>query len=149
MAWRWAALGIAGTIGLYLAVRLPLDGPQLISGDHPHIAAVLWATAIFLVLLRVVRGRLWAPVRFVGDVSYGIYLFHIPVMWLVLPVISPGGRLFTLGMAVTVALVFLAAWASYRFVETPIRRGVRRRLEGHIDRSSRGPMPTPVPGVGG
>lgn len=132
VAWPVAAVGVAASILLYVGLRLPLDGAELLTGEHPRIAAVLWATLIFVLLLRAVRGPLWKPVRFVGDVSYGIYLFHIPIMWLVLPVISPGGRLFTLGIATTVGLVLLAAWASYRFVETPIRRDVRRRL-------SRGP----------
>jgi len=122
----WAFAGIAGCLVLYAWTQWPEAGMEVVSGPHPRMAAALWATAIFLVLLRFVRGTPWRPVQFVADVSYGIYLFHIPVMWLVLPVISPGGQLFTLGIIVTVGLVMLAAGTSYRFVETPIRRAVRR-----------------------
>jgi peptidoglycan/LPS O-acetylase OafA/YrhL len=125
----WATVGIVGCLVLYAWTVWPEAGMEVLTGAHPRIAAVLWATVIFVGLLRFVRGMPWRPIRFVADVSYGIYLFHIPAMWLVLPVISPGGRLFTLGIAATVGLVMLAAWASYRFVETPIRRAVRRFIE--------------------
>jgi peptidoglycan/LPS O-acetylase OafA/YrhL len=137
----WAAAGIAGCLALYAWSLWPEAGMDVVSGSHPRIAAALWATGIFMILLRFVRGTPWKPVRFVADVSYGIYLFHIPVMWLVLPIISPGGRLFTLGIIVTVSLVMIVAGASYRFVETPIRRAVRRLVDAG-DRG--GAAPTPV-----
>lgn len=128
VSWAWAAGGILACIGLYAFTRWPYDGIEEFSGAHPRIAAVLWATLILIVLLRFVRTTPWRPIGFVADVSYGIYLFHIPVMWLLLPLISPGGRLFTLGLLVTVTTVLLVSWASYRYIETPIRRAVRRRL---------------------
>jgi peptidoglycan/LPS O-acetylase OafA/YrhL len=123
--------GVAGAVaclGLYAFTRWKFDGLDVVSGAHPRLAAALWATLIFCVLLRFVQSKPWRPVMFIADISYGIYLFHIPIMWLVLPIVSPGGRLFTLGLAITVALVIAVSWASYRFVETPIRRAVRRRL---------------------
>jgi exopolysaccharide production protein ExoZ len=128
LARSWGMVGIVTCMALYAIVRWPYDGAELIAGLHPRLAAVIWATAILAILLGFVHGKLWRPVAFIADVSYGIYLFHIPAMWLVLPVVSPGGRWFTLGLAMTVALVLAAAWLSYRFVETPIRRAVRRRL---------------------
>jgi peptidoglycan/LPS O-acetylase OafA/YrhL len=130
VSWALAGWGMLGCLGVYAFTRWPYDGMDVISGPYPRIAAVLWATLILVLLLRFVRGVPWRPVGFVADVSYGIYLFHIPVMWLVLPVISPGGRLFTLGLLVTVTIVLLVSWASYRFIETPIRRAVRRRVDG-------------------
>lgn len=126
----WAATaGALSALLLYVAARWPFDGVEVIRGAHPRVLSVLWASTIFCLLLRFLNGRLWRPVQFIGDVSYGLYLFHIPVMWLVMPVISPGGRWFTLGIVLTASLTTLLAWVSYRFVETPVRHMVRKRLD--------------------
>lgn len=63
-----------------------------------------------------------APVRWVGERSYGIYLWH----WPILLVTRPGQDLPWEGWWVDVArlaLVLLVAEASYRFVEVPVRQG--------------------------
>lgn len=63
----------------------------------------------------------WRPLVWIGRLSYGIYLYHWPIfLW-----VDEGATglssvpLFALRMAITVPL----AWASLRFVETPIREG--------------------------
>ena len=123
-----ATVGITATFLLYVGARWRFDGSELLRGGHPRALSVLWATGIFYLLLRLVKSGPWRPVAFVGDISYGLYLFHIPVMWLVLPVVSPGGRWFLLGLTLAVGLTVSLAWASYRIVETPVRRLVRRYL---------------------
>ncbi len=67
---------------------------------------------------------LLAPLRmreltYLGEISYGMYLYHIPVYWLV------GGYRVHMGepwtMWVTkIALTFLVATLSYRYIEQPI-----------------------------
>ena len=137
--------GMAACVALYAVVRAPYDGVELLGGAHPRLAAVLWATLILVLLLRFVRGGLWRPIDFIADISYGIYLFHIPVMWAVLPFVSPGGRLFPVGHGLTLALVITLAWASNRFIETPIRVAVRRYLS-HRRATAAGPGVLPVAG---
>lgn len=69
-----------------------------------------------------------APMRWIGRLSYGIYLIHWPVFLWLTPTRTDLGAwpLFVLRMAVTLVL----AMASNRLVEDPIRR--RRRLTGPI-----------------
>jgi peptidoglycan/LPS O-acetylase OafA/YrhL len=68
----------------------------------------------------------WAPLRWLGRVSYGVYLFHWPVfLWLDASATGlTGAPLFALRVAVVLGLAEL----SYRFIEQPIRSG--RRLAG-------------------
>jgi peptidoglycan/LPS O-acetylase OafA/YrhL len=82
--------------------------------------------SVILIVAAIVPGPIrWLlsvePLRQLGLISYGVYLFHWPIfLWL-----SPertglaAGPLFVLRVTVTLA----AAVASYRLVEQPVRRG--------------------------
>lgn len=66
----------------------------------------------------------WRPMVAIGRMSYGLYLWHSPVGWFTdarhydwVPVMSRPVQ-----FVVRVALTFLIAWLSYRFVETPLLR---------------------------
>lgn len=61
-----------------------------------------------------------APLRWLGLRSYGVYLWHWPVLLALRYEVGLGGwELFAAGAALSAAL----AEVSYRWVETPIRRG--------------------------
>ncbi len=69
----------------------------------------------------VARLLSWSPLRWVGRVSYGAYLYHWP-LFLVLDEARTGcgpGALFMLRVAATLGLAGL----SYTWVEEPLRRG--------------------------
>jgi peptidoglycan/LPS O-acetylase OafA/YrhL len=76
------------------------------------------------------------PLRWIGQRSYGIYLWHWPVMALTRPDIDltwPLWLLFSLQVALTLAL----AAASYRWIERPIRqRTAQQALSGFLDRQA-------------
>lgn len=81
---------------------------------------------------RSVRALELAPVRFVGLISYSLYLWHWPLLSL-----YRATHLEAPGVAVSLVLCAAAgvlAWLSYRFIETPARRGFRtlsaRRVVG-------------------
>jgi peptidoglycan/LPS O-acetylase OafA/YrhL len=69
-----------------------------------------------------------APLRWLGERSYGIYLWH----WPVIELMRPGVDISWTGPGVVVAqavIVLTAAELSYRYVEQPIRTGsLQRRL---------------------
>src|SRR5438094_695855 len=67
------------------------------------------------------------PLRWLGERSYGIYLWH----WPVIELMRPGVDISWTGPGVVVAqaaIVLTAAELSYRFVEQPIRTGSLQRL---------------------
>ena len=64
----------------------------------------------------------WAPLRYIGTRSYGLYLYHWPIFVVTRPDIDvPFGPVPT--FALQLVLTFLVAEASYRYLEIPIRRG--------------------------
>jgi peptidoglycan/LPS O-acetylase OafA/YrhL len=138
---RWIYLGFSGLLTrvqsaiacilvmlAYTASQYNFIGVDAFSGTYPRFLSASWAVLIFLGLLRFVRRSLWRPVAFVADISYGLYLFHIPVMWLVLPIVSPHGSNLTAGFLVTAGVLVGVAWLVERSVERPIRRFARRQL---------------------
>jgi peptidoglycan/LPS O-acetylase OafA/YrhL len=70
----------------------------------------------------------WRPFRYVGDISYSLYLWHYP--WLMLPlqrvhpIFSPWARVGEVAGATACAV------ASYHFLENPIRRSRRLNRDG-------------------
>ena len=142
-----AALATARPAGLRAAGRLGRAGLQLagltgvivvlwcignVDGQSPGLydgGFLLLAVAVAAILASVsavpqgalAKGLSWSPLRAVGTISYGLYLWHWPVMAVLTRAQTglSGLALFTLRLAVTVALATL----SYLLVERPIRTG--------------------------
>jgi lysophospholipase L1-like esterase len=67
----------------------------------------------------------WSPLRWVGVRSYGIYLWHWPIIVLTSP--AEGGVSPTTA-ALQVAATLAVAALSWRYIEEPVRRGALARL---------------------
>src|SRR5690348_8973152 len=132
LARRIEAAGLAGLVVLAWAAGH-------FSGSDPAVypaglllaalaAAALVAAAAGQGLIAAVTG--WRPLRWVGVRSYGIYLWHWPVIALGTALAAPGAVspwLWPVEIAVTIAL----AAASWRYVETPILRDGLRATVRH------------------
>jgi peptidoglycan/LPS O-acetylase OafA/YrhL len=133
----WSALpllldivGLAALAALILfCLHLGEFEPLLYRGG---LVAVALATVLLIAV--AVHPRSWvvsrflgsAPMRWIGVRSYGIYLWHWPVFMVTRPELDvplDGVPLLTLRLSITIVLADL----SYRFVETPIRRGALGR----------------------
>ncbi len=91
------------------------------------LLAAVAAAAVLVVVARPDPGRAarvltFAPVRWIGTISYGLYLWHWPVYVALTPTRTglDGNALLGFRLAVTTALAAM----SYYAVEQPIRRGV-------------------------
>lgn len=127
---RDAGIGSACLLVVGCAV---LGGPPRWMFDGGFVAvAILTAVLIASVCLSnrgfVARFLCWKPVRWVGTVSYGLYLWHWPV-FVVLTQQSTGWPGWTVDM-VRVALTVGIATVSFYVVEQPIRRMHRLPLRG-------------------
>ena len=78
---------------------------------------------------RPVRALEWAPLRWVGQRSYGAYLYHFPIVVLLTDSL-PWPWVGSFGVAVVATLACAAI--SYRWVEAPIRRWVGARTSPSI-----------------
>ena len=78
------------------------------------------------------------PLRFTGRISYGIYLYHLPIYYLLLNY-APGRSHYFYG-AVVFAASLLAAACSWKLLESPIIHGIAPG-GALLARLSRGPKP--------
>ncbi len=159
---RWTgATSILGVI--YLAYLVSCRRPEDPLYYHGLFTVVALMAVIFLARLLSAPARFAcrilesAPLVGTGRISYSLYLFHMPILHLVMPVGlflgSALGRFWAYAVLVllVVGLSFLAAMLSYRFVERPFLRlkdrmrpqvadnplAPHRLAESHISSSSK------------
>ena len=132
VAWRpgranWLALEVAGVAALVAIVGMGMSLSQssgaLYRGGFLIVALIAGALLMATANPSTATGRLFAlaPLVWIGARSYGIYLWHLPVIVLLSPDHGfgvSGWWLAGLQVGVTVAVAAL----SYRYVEMPIRR---------------------------
>ena len=138
------AVLVAATIrvGTYNLLWRPIDDYQRYAGD---IVAAL-AFAVLLVALALGPSRWQAPLtnrpaRGLGDISYGMYLWHTPIVLSVAALLGIDGEVENSTWAVVVVLVLaatlLAGWISRRWIEEPAIRFARARVADSIRRPPR------------
>jgi peptidoglycan/LPS O-acetylase OafA/YrhL len=129
--WQRTVLGVAGPFALagilVFAVLMPEDSPLPFLGG---LAAVSLLSAIVIAALLVpgtpvARLLDTAVLRWIGERSYGLYLWHWPVFLLVIAALPAWPRDGLTGWAlggIALVITVAAAALSYQFVEQPIRR---------------------------
>ncbi len=127
------AIGLAALIGvLVLFWRVQDFDPWLYRGGFLLMAVVAAVLVVAVSRPGSVLGRLLGcrPMRWLGARSYGIYLWHWPIMQLTRPGIDVGWHGAPLILAQAAATVGAAA-LSYRYIEMPIRSGQAQRRLRH------------------
>ena len=93
----------------------------------PFSALVLIATALDLVDTR----KIGAPFKIIGDLTYGIYLWHIPVTIAGILVMSSlkisRNIIFTkIFFFLYLSLILAVSYVSFKFFELPLRNYIRK-----------------------
>jgi peptidoglycan/LPS O-acetylase OafA/YrhL len=123
----WLGLGMVAASGLVIDPTTPFPG----------FAALLPTIGCALAMLPGMAGQTslparalgWAPARFMGRVSYSLYLWHWPL--LVLPMAVAGGELPLIARVGLMVAAIPISWASQHWLEDPIRHG---RIVGIVPR---------------
>lgn len=115
--------GLAGAAGLLWLV-LVVDGQSawLYRGGFALVAAAVTAVLTAVVLVPdspLARALATGPLAALGRISYGVYLWHLPVVLFLSPARTgwSGPALLTARLAATLAI----ATASYHLLEVPVR----------------------------
>ncbi|RCS95150.1 acyltransferase [Brevibacterium aurantiacum] len=117
-------IGLAGIVAATFLIRADMPFPGYI--------ALVPVLSTALVILADSRGRASVlpllslrPVRFLGDISYSVYLWHWPLIVLVPYLSAKLGRSESLGAFENIAIIvvsLLAAWATTTWVENRFRK---------------------------
>jgi peptidoglycan/LPS O-acetylase OafA/YrhL len=132
-------LGLLALGALGLAVTVAGDRDDwLYRGGFLAVAGVAGILVVAAAHPASRLGRLLgiAPLRWLGDRSYAIYLWHWPICVFTAGLLTSGTSLF-LVVALRVALTLLVADLSFRLVEHPIRTGSLGRAWARL-RAERG-----------
>ncbi len=130
---RLALLAGVGGLAMIVVAGLVISTAT----PFPGLAALLPTVGAALVVVAGLKTPLTAPsrllatapARWIGRISYSLYLWHWPL--LVLPVAALGEELPTAARLGLALLTFPIAALSQRFVEEPIRRGRITGLRTH------------------
>jgi peptidoglycan/LPS O-acetylase OafA/YrhL len=122
-----SAANAAGTIGIAMIVASAVVLHE--STPFPGTAALMPVLGTVLVIAAG-AGRLrtwaaiglgWSPMRYVGRISYSLYLWHWPLLVFAAIALAPLPGPVQATLAVVAS--FVLAGATYRWVEDPLRRG--------------------------
>lgn len=131
--WQTGSMArVATAVGIFFAIYSSYGSVAGWDGLGVDAIAVTLALLLFACAVMWRRERRWlAPLRFVGAISYPLYLVHAPLGWIVLAAMSHHG--FSVHAACSAAILasVLVAWSLHILVERPgqqIGAALSRRL---------------------
>lgn len=123
----WLAGILAGASLLWAAISLEEEGGFTYQGGL-FLVSIAAAVLVWVITNPGIRlGSMFdsRPLRYIGERSYGLYLWHWPLFVLVQASLHDLGRTTSAGWlagAIALLLTVLFAHLSYRFVEQPVRK---------------------------
>ncbi len=117
----WGGIALVALSGIVITPETPFPGWAAVLPVAGTAAVIAAGTRVGTLRHQAILG--WGPFRYIGRISYSLYLWHWPV--LVLVPLALGGPLPLAGRVALVVLVAVPLSAlSQRLVEDPLRRGV-------------------------
>lgn len=108
--------------GYWLGLKILLSATNGTS-IGASLADCVAALIIFIAgLLTGMRARWLAPLRWIGDISYPLYLLHVPLGWMLLAGLAAVGFGMNGAGLVGIAIVILLSWIVHKLIELPTQR---------------------------
>ena len=125
--WAVALVTGAGTLLLLLIVQTSMDEWQTSELWLQPRINVLLNTLLALTCAGIVAFSVLVPLRYLstgplthfGRISYGLYLWHVPVFWVFPLFVLPGRHIYLVALLKLLA-AWLVAWVSWRFFESKL-----------------------------
>ncbi|MDB5981223.1 MAG: hypothetical protein JWQ69_2238, partial [Pseudomonas sp.] len=101
---------------------------------HSEIGANIHACALSLVVFLVslitgLRHRFFLPLRWVANISYPLYLLHIPIGWALFYLLAWQGVGMNLAALLSSVIVIFMAWIMHHAIEVPFQKLGKRISE--------------------
>jgi peptidoglycan/LPS O-acetylase OafA/YrhL len=119
-------------VGLATALLLPAGVYLYAGGEAGHLLVLAGCGGLLAIVALGTPGGLWrrictvAPLRFLGAISYSLYLWHQPILELLGFLFRPDAGAFIANLALLLAISIPVASVSYAAFERPAIR-IRRR----------------------
>jgi peptidoglycan/LPS O-acetylase OafA/YrhL len=87
-------------------------------GSNLHssmVALIIFVSGLFAGL----RGKLFAPLRWVASISYPLYLLHVPLAWGMIYILASMGVGMYWSATISSAGVIVLAWTTHWLIELP------------------------------
>jgi len=105
--------------------------PFLMSNGYQYIWGYSLLNYFFAIIIQLVarHGMFnqvleWSPIRYLGKISYGLYVYHLPIIWFVLDIEDLGiinkSALKPIATVIAFFVTLLMASVSYHFMEKPL-----------------------------
>jgi len=136
---RYSRLGLLAATGVYFGLWFKLQHIYFYPGGHTKLfdslGYSLVAFASFCLVAHVYLNReslatrllSFAPLAFLGRISYGVYLYHLLVRNFIMWCLGTGSQ--RLAFVFDFPLILLVSWISYKYYEQPLIEWGRRRAE--------------------
>jgi peptidoglycan/LPS O-acetylase OafA/YrhL len=129
---------VSPRVGLALSAVITVVGvavyqhclPELLDMAGGPANSYLLGALIFLAFMYAAPRRIPWPVRKLSDISYSLYLLHIPVGMLVIDLVIHAGGSFSWAFSLGVVASLLAATLSHHAIEKPALRAGRQLTSG-------------------
>lgn len=151
--WPSADLGMHGARAIDKRTRMVLDGVGIAAlaglllmlmfasgfSPFPYRGGMLITSLLTAVLIAVLvhpdsmlaRVFAFSPLVWIGKRSYGMYLWHYPILLLMIPRATASETPWWM-LAAAFAVIIAVSAVSYAFIEDPIRKGALGRIAGEI-----------------
>ncbi|ABX43844.1 acyltransferase family protein [Lachnoclostridium phytofermentans] len=96
--------------------------PNSLFNESSHIIYTIIMAIIVFFIFKIFYNKKYKITTFLGDISYSLYLIHLPVGTLVLNILHKNGIPFKYSFLISCTICFIVSFLIYKFIEKPSQK---------------------------